>query len=570
MCVRVAPFMLFIIANLSVPNSAVRAEGGCTTSADCQDGFFCTGAEVCTAGACGQGTTPCSALQTCDEGNDTCIDLNACMTFRNSDFTLPGNFYPQCPEQNPCITYTSPHYSFADDIELAKHSSRWVTSYSFYTQARDPVQTLHCCNIDEHCMDFVGTPYLVKSALMTVAPGTCFPDQVIPGSTCDFSPGVIAPNGAPADVFTCQLSAPVLVPDGTDIQECVGKCSDTLAPCTDDSHCHIEAACEGTNLGASCLSDADCGDFTTECLDTGVSQCGIDFFISVSADSKGAGVSIGCTNSIGGPGIADEVATDAMVFATCTNSADPFPGQWEGWRFALAGPGGGCPVNRGNFRGLYVCTEPTGACCDPVGGTCSPQTPDECANIGGTYLSEIQVDGTGSCADGSDQDADGTRDECDLCDDDAHKTAPGHCGCGIADTDSDGDGTANCLDQCMNDPHKTEPGSCGCGIPDTDSDNDGWSDCDDQCPNDPNKIAPGSCGCGTPETGDSDGDAVSDCVDICPGADDAVFAPGCTAAIPAVNEWGFVIAVLAILVVSKTNHRRQVQAVIQCGRDVVC
>ncbi len=46
----------------------------------------------------------------------------------------------------------------------------------------------------------------------------------------------------------------------------------------------------------------------------------------------------------------------------------------------------------------------------------------------------------------------------DLCPEDPNKTAPGVCGCGVADTDSDGDGTPNCNDQCPNDPNRTTPG----------------------------------------------------------------------------------------------------------------
>ncbi|MBI5556818.1 MAG: hypothetical protein HY885_04210 [Deltaproteobacteria bacterium] len=113
----------------------------------------------------------------------------------------------------------------------------------------------------------------------------------------------------------------------------------------------------------------------------------------------------------------------------------------------------------------------------------------------------------------------------DLCPDDAGKTAPGLCGCGVADVDSDQDGAADCLDLCPDDPAKTEPGAqgcgvpetkdlcpddplktepglCGCGVADIDTDQDGTVDCLDLCPNDPNKVEPGLQGCGEPETED--------------------------------------------------------------------
>jgi hypothetical protein len=118
-------------------------------------------------------------------------------------------------------------------------------------------------------------------------------------------------------------------------------------------------------------------------------------------------------------------------------------------------------------------------------------------------------------------DGDGAGDACDGCPTDPNKTAPGVCGCGIADTDTDGDGTPDCNDGCPNDPNKVAPGVCGCGVPDTDSDGDGTPDCNDGCPNDPNKVAPGQCGCGQPDT-DTDSDGVADCADNC----DAIANPG--------------------------------------------
>jgi len=99
-----------------------------------------------------------------------------------------------------------------------------------------------------------------------------------------------------------------------------------------------------------------------------------------------------------------------------------------------------------------------------------------------------------------DSDGDGTANCNDGCPNDANKTAPGTCGCGVADTDTDADGTPNCNDGCPNDANKISPGTCGCGVADTDTDGDGTANCHDGCPNDPNKIAPGACGCGNPDT----------------------------------------------------------------------
>ncbi len=91
----------------------------------------------------------------------------------------------------------------------------------------------------------------------------------------------------------------------------------------------------------------------------------------------------------------------------------------------------------------------------------------------------------------------------------------------ISIPDTDGDDTPDCLDGCPDDANKTAPGACGCGIPDTDSDSDGSADCNDGCPNDGNKTSPGQCGCGIEDL-DSDLDGTCDNVDLCPGFDDAL------------------------------------------------
>jgi tetratricopeptide (TPR) repeat protein len=103
----------------------------------------------------------------------------------------------------------------------------------------------------------------------------------------------------------------------------------------------------------------------------------------------------------------------------------------------------------------------------------------------------------------------------DLCPDDPLKTAPGTCGCGVADVDIDLDGTMDCDDNCPDDPDKIEPGICDCGEADVDTDHDGTMDCNDICWDDPLKTLPGICGCKVADT-DSDGDLTPDCLDLCP------------------------------------------------------
>ena len=100
----------------------------------------------------------------------------------------------------------------------------------------------------------------------------------------------------------------------------------------------------------------------------------------------------------------------------------------------------------------------------------------------------------------------------DACPDDATKSVPGVCGCGVADADDDLDGTLNCNDSCPIDPAKIIAGVCGCGIADADTDSDGVFNCSDGCISDPTKTSAGVCGCGVSDA-DSNGNGQADCLD---------------------------------------------------------
>jgi len=90
----------------------------------------------------------------------------------------------------------------------------------------------------------------------------------------------------------------------------------------------------------------------------------------------------------------------------------------------------------------------------------------------------------------------------------------------FCDDDPDGDNLdAACGDSCPNDAFKTEPGQCGCGVPDTDSDGDTVPDCDDQCPE-------------QDDTRDFDNNNIPDCLEFFP--------------IPTVSTWGLLILTLLL------------------------
>jgi hypothetical protein len=237
------------------------------------------------------------------------------------------------------------------------------------------------------------------------------------------------------------------------------------------------------------------------------------------------------------------------ILTICTNSTTPAgiftieviesPGQ--GGEHSTSGTLtiGGCIDADGDGYGVGPgCTGPD---CDDNDDTVYPGATELCDGKdndcdGNVSVNEVDTDGDGTldCEDqcpndinktapgicgcgiaDTDSDQDGTADCNDLCPSDPNKIVPGQCGCGVADIDSDGDGVADCEDQCPNDSNKVVPGQCGCGKLDTDTDNDGTADCNDLCPSDPNKIVPGQCGCGVADI-DSDGDGVADCKDQCP------------------------------------------------------
>lgn len=115
-----------------------------------------------------------------------------------------------------------------------------------------------------------------------------------------------------------------------------------------------------------------------------------------------------------------------------------------------------------------------------------------------------------------DTDGDDVGDACDACPNDAGKTAPGVCGCGVADASNDGDAVLDCQDNCPLVANPTQADSDADGVGDAcdkcagqddkkDADNDGMPDACDNCPGDAN-----------PSQADADTDGFGNACDNCP------------------------------------------------------
>jgi hypothetical protein len=76
--------------------------GGCTVDADCDNGLYCDGAEICNAGSCEAGTSPCSSGESCNE-NDNICEVLVC---DNNGVCDDGENCGNCP--NDCISGSIP------------------------------------------------------------------------------------------------------------------------------------------------------------------------------------------------------------------------------------------------------------------------------------------------------------------------------------------------------------------------------------------------------------------------------------------------------------------------------
>lgn len=112
---RVALMVLAALAYM-LPGCTVAGLGGdpnpgqdvCNSTADCDDGLFCNGAETCDSdGECVSGTAPCD-VALCSEADTSCESPTACVANVDCDDGLFCNGAETCDSNSTCATGTEP------------------------------------------------------------------------------------------------------------------------------------------------------------------------------------------------------------------------------------------------------------------------------------------------------------------------------------------------------------------------------------------------------------------------------------------------------------------------------
>ena len=204
------------------------SDSGCSSTAMCDDGQYCNGAERCSVGVCIAGTLPCTGSQTCNERNHTC-SMATCTTDADSDgFVAASCGGPDCNDAAPNI---------------------------------HPGQRELCDNVDNDCngtIDDNAAPTCPGHAGTTPActAGTCAYTCVSPLLTCD--------SANPADATGCEV-------DPTrDTSNC-GSCGRVCTPASGQT-----ASCTAAGCSFACgTGRLDCDGVASNGCETPGTTCDI-------------------------------------------------------------------------------------------------------------------------------------------------------------------------------------------------------------------------------------------------------------------------------------------------------
>jgi cysteine-rich repeat protein len=273
-------------ASRGTPTGAVILKKGCLASADCDDALFCNGREVCDAGFCRSGESPCASVFACI--NTTCVELDggtgACSVVVNHAACASGEY---CSPTVGCVQGNGCHSSAdCDDGKLCNGSEQCVNFICLggqppATEDGDP------CTLDG-CSETLGVFHLARQALDG---DVCDPES--PSRKICISAAGGCTQSTCADGFVDAGSTPPEAcddgPNNSDIwsatRHCNASCSGWAPYCGDGSIEPGQETCDdgddrdtGNGCSATCQRNDHCGDQAVQslyeqCDDGDVDEC---------------------------------------------------------------------------------------------------------------------------------------------------------------------------------------------------------------------------------------------------------------------------------------------------------
>ena len=252
---------------------------GCTTDAECDDGQFCNGAELCVGGACVAGADPCPG-QLCDETLDTCVSCLADIDCDDGQFCTGAEAcvsgecavgFDPCPGQscNEWLDACVECLAHADCSDGQYCNGQELCVGGACVAGADPCPGQSCnealdtcvgclsdadCDDGDACTDeFCDAGVCVNTSINCDDGSACTTDSCHPALGCLNEP-LDCDDGDACTADSCHPTSGCLY----DAVDC-----DDGDPCTADS-CDPLAGCvhEPTDCGGDppCTSHADCDD----------------------------------------------------------------------------------------------------------------------------------------------------------------------------------------------------------------------------------------------------------------------------------------------------------------------
>jgi hypothetical protein len=336
---------------------------GCTIDADCDNGSYCDGAEVCNAGTCEAGAPPvcnddglfCNGVEACNEATDSCAGTPpAC------DDALFCNGAETCNESTgSCDAGTPPN---VDDGVMCTDDSCNETTDSidhlpnnglcdngFFCDGAEICDVAFDCQAgSEPCLDSCDE---INDVCIGCGDGTCDPGEdcntcaadcisgSLPGASCgnglcetaDGEDCVTCAadcngkqNGNPSGRFCCGDGGSNPVGCG-DSQCTTGGFSCTIDPAPGGNYCCGDFSCDGPEDSLSCELDCGPAPFCGDAFcDPGEDQCSCTADCGTPPGSEEGLCNDGFDNDCsGGTDCLDsDCSTDPVCNATCAPSGD--------------------------------------------------------------------------------------------------------------------------------------------------------------------------------------------------------------------------------------------------------